>query len=242
VSPAAEAVRLLAVGVEHGPATAWTERGNGARGRHGGLKVLLVTSPAPSEGKTSIVANLAAAYAEMGKRVLILSCDMRHPGTYSFFGMPSANGVGMSDALKGDGEEVLSDYVRSTGHRRIEIVPSGSPTDRPGELLAGPNMRRALSEARERADLVLIDTPPILTAGDATHLLPYVDAVLLVARAGRTSARLAERTSEILKRLEVPAVGVVLNGVKDAAFARGYYRYAAKGDGAKNVPQPSPWE
>jgi capsular exopolysaccharide synthesis family protein len=244
VSPAAEATRLLAAGVEHGPPTAWSEQGNGSKGRRHSLKVLLVTSPAPSEGKTSVVTNLAAAYAETGKRALILSCDLRHRGDQGFFGNTSASGAGMSDALRsGDGQGILSDYVRATGHRNIEIVGAGSPTDRPGELLASANLRRALSEARRRADVVLIDTPPLLTAGDATHLLPHVDAVLLVARAGRTSAKLAERTSEILRRLDVPVVGVALNAVKDAAIARGYYRYTTKPESAdESISPPDPWK
>lgn len=243
ISPAAEASRLLAAGVEHGPAAAFAEQGNGAKGRRRPPKAILVTSPAPSEGKTTVVANLAAAYAEMGKRALILSCDLRHPGGHGFFGITSIHGAGMSDALRvEDGQPILSDYVRSTDYRNIEIVPSGSATDRPGELLASPNMRRALSEARHRADVVLIDTPPLLTAGDATHLLPHVDGVLLVARAGRTSTRLAERTSEILRRLEIPVVGVALNGVKDAAIARGYYRYTAKPEDAERPPPLDVWE
>lgn len=241
VSPAAEASRLLAAGVEHGPALAWIDQGNGAKGPHRALRAILVTSAAPSEGKTSVVANLAAAYAEMGRRTLILSCDLRHPAVNQLFGSP--NGTGMTEALRADNEQaVIRDYVRSTGHRNIEIVGSGTPTDRPGELLASASMRRALTEARDRADVVLIDTPPILTAGDATHLLPHVDAVLLVARAGRTSARLAERTSEILRRLEVPVVGVALNDVRDAAIARGYYRYTSKSETAEDVQRLDPWQ
>lgn len=244
-SPIAEAARLLAAGVELGARTGWSPDGDGQT-RERSPQVILVTSPAPGDGKTSVVANLAGAYAEMGKRTLVLSCDFRHPEIQDYFNVSASNGSGLADALRSEEEEeesVLNGHVVATGHHGIEVVPSGFIPERPGELLSSDRMRRALQEARGHADVVLIDTPPVLAAGDAAHLLPQVDAVLLVARAGKTTTRLAERTSELLRRMDAPVVGVALNAVKDAAIPRGYYRGSGYGPADVSGPSPShePW-
>jgi Mrp family chromosome partitioning ATPase len=92
-------------------------------------------------------------------------------------------------------------------------------------------MRRVLEEAKEAADIVLLDTAPILAASDSANLFPLVDAVLLVVRAEKTLIPTADRTAEILRRLKAPVVGVTLNGAAGAELPRGYYEYQQEGDG-----------
>lgn len=198
-------------------------RNDAAAKRPVGPRTILVTSAGPGEGKTLVVANLAATYAELGKKVLVLSCDFRRPRIHRLFGVP--NDGGLSEALEdGNGRPILRGHVRTTSLTNVRVVPSGATPESAGELLTSINMRQALAEARKEADDVLLDTPPILATSDASHLFPDVDTVLMVARAGKTTAEVAERSSELLRRLRAPVVGLALNGSTDEMVPRGYYR------------------
>ncbi|MGH2651829.1 MAG: CpsD/CapB family tyrosine-protein kinase, partial [Actinomycetota bacterium] len=188
-----------------------------------GPQVILVTSPGPGEGKTAVVANLAVTMAEMSQKVLVLSCDLRRPSVHELFGIP--NDHGLVDALvSGNSGPVLDRHVQATT-LEIPVVPSGPPPERPSELLGSKKMHTVLEEARGRAQIVLLDTSPILAAGDATYLVPSVDAVLVVARAGMTRADVAQRTGELLRQLGVPVMGVALNATREGAVPRGYGSY-----------------
>lgn len=197
--------------------------GGGPGGRPRG-KVVLVTSPGPGEGKTTVVANLAATYGMRGQRCLVLSCDLRHPRVHRLFGVPNAPGFA-DDLRNADGRPLLRWNTYRASVPGVTVVPSGPPAPDPGTLLSSPRMRRAIDEAREAADVVLIDTAPLLTTSDAAALLPMVDAVLLVVRAGRTTAEVAERTAQICARAGAPVVGAVLNAATETAVPRYYYRY-----------------
>jgi capsular exopolysaccharide synthesis family protein len=188
-------------------------------------QVILVSGPGPGEGKSTVVANLAAAFAEVGKKVLILSCDLHRPTIHLMFGVP--NSRGLTDALRSqrDGSAIVNGQGWRTPIPNVRLVPSGIVPEKPGELLSSPLMRQVIAQAREVADIVLIDTAPILASSDATHLFPLVDAVLVVGRAGRTTALSAQRSSELLLRLGAPVVGAALNGSTEAALPRGYYGY-----------------
>jgi capsular exopolysaccharide synthesis family protein len=226
-SLAAEEFRLL--GAELSLAIAKTNGNGSSAGRS---STVLVTSPGPSEGKTTVVANLAASLSEMGKRVLVLSCDFHRPTVHALFGVE--NERGLADALTVAGDRpVLDGIVRETSIGLVDVVPSGSQPASAGELLSSDRMRAALAEARGMADVVLLDTPPILVSSDATHLLPQVDAVLLVARAARTDAILAERASELLDRLGAPVRGVVLNRASETPRPRGSRKYYMRTADAK---------
>ena len=250
-SALADSFRLLEAGVsrlsldgEHGeqrePADGGmpgVRKGSPAKGP-ARSRTILVTSAGPGEGKTLVAANLAATYAELGKKVLVLSCDFRRPKIHRLFGVP--NDRGLSEALEaGNGQPVLRGHVRSTSLTNVRVVPSGATPESAGELLTSHNMRHALIEARKEADIVLLDTPPILATSDASHLFPQIDTVLLVARAGKTTAEVAERSSELLRRMRAPVVGVALNGSTEEMVPRGYYRSereAASGNGMGGFP------
>jgi capsular exopolysaccharide synthesis family protein len=184
---------------------------------------ILVTSPGPGDGKTTVAANLAAGFSEMGSRALVMSCDFRHPQVHQLLGVSNIHGL--SDAIhSANGKPVLDRRVLEgkLGDLDLEVVPSGPPPNHPGELLSSEVMRRALLEARRRADVVILDSPALLAASDATLLFPEVDAVLVVARAGHTTERDARRTHQLLSRLKVPEAGVALNGVGEDATSRRY--------------------
>lgn len=232
-SALADSFRLLEAGVSRMSLDGDRRRsGQGAEEmpdqRPAGPRTILVTSAAPGEGKTLVVANLAATYAELGRKVLVLSCDFRRPRIHRLFGVP--NDQGLSEALEAsNGRPILHGHVRNTSLDNVRVVPSGETPESAGELLTSSNMRQALREARNDADIVLLDTPPVLATSDASHLFPDVDTVLLVARAGKTTAEVAERSSELLRRMRAPVVGVALNGSTEEMVPRGYYRSEREG-------------
>lgn len=194
-------------------------RGDGSGStKQGQPTVVLVTSCRPAEGKTSTVANLAVVLAETGRRVLVLSLDFRNPRVHEYLDAPS--GAGLSDLLSAGRPEDLEGVVRDTAYPGVQLATSGQETRHPGALLTAAG--DVVAVARELADVVLIDTAPMLAVSDAVDLSPHVDAVVVVSRVNRTTTGQARASHRLLSRLEVPALGVVLVGVADG---RTYHRY-----------------
>jgi capsular exopolysaccharide synthesis family protein len=226
-SAASEALRLLGAGIVQGhPSPAM----NGSRRREGRRddrrsKVVLFTSAAPEEGKSTLVANLAVLLGETGRSVLVLSCDFRRPTIHELLEVP--NLYGLADVLREPptSAQVLDGCVLKTRFDGVSLAPSGRSFDRPGEILGSDAIPRALRDARARADVVLVDTAPILAASDAAHLIPLADDVVVVARAGVLTTSLAHRTREVIDRLQSPQIGVVLNFAKETALPPGYHEY-----------------
>ncbi|HEX2699145.1 MAG TPA: hypothetical protein VHM89_02945 [Acidimicrobiales bacterium] len=188
-------------------------------------QVVLVTSAAPSEGKTATVANLAASFAETGRSVLVLSCDFRRPSIHEHLGVRQA--WGLTDVLEGGSAAPrLADVVKETHIPGVRIATNGSPLDSYGEVAAGG--RRLVQEARSLADIVLIDTAPLLVAHEATELIPAADTVLVVCRSGQTSKEDAVRTREMLTRLRASVAGVVLVGAPESDTGYSTYYYEAR--------------
>jgi capsular exopolysaccharide synthesis family protein len=238
-SPFAAAFRLLATGLTGRLPTDGTLESSEQLVALQPPQTILVTSAAAGEGKTTVTANLAASFAEQGKKTLILSCDFRNPHIHRMFEVP--NDKGLAEALRSehDGRILVNGHVKKTSIREIRVVPSSTGPDNPGGLLGSNNMQQVLQEARENADVVLLDTPPILTGSEAAFLFPEVDAVLVVARVGTTTVELAERTSELLKRLGTPVIGVALNGSTESA-PRDSYRDANKTSDKPPTTKESP--
>jgi capsular exopolysaccharide synthesis family protein len=215
LSSAAEAYRTLRASLVLMPATALGARGAAAASEP---QVILVTSPAPGDGKTTTVANLAACFAEAGRSVLVLGCDFRRPEVHKYFDVDPRPGI--ADVLM-DARRDLASVVRPSNLPGVSIAASGSSMRNLGDVAhAG---RSLVAEARELADIVIIDTAPILATNDATELIPAADAVVIVSRLGKTSADAAKRTRTLLERLSAPAAGVVLIG--GSAGASSYANY-----------------
>jgi Mrp family chromosome partitioning ATPase len=170
--------------------------------------VVLVTSARPKEGKTTTVANLAVVMAEAGRRVLVLSFDFRNPRIHAYLDVPS--GPGLSDLLSAEWPQDLPVVVRDSAFTGVQVVTSGQKLGHPGALLAGAGP--LIARARKLADVVLVDTAPLLSVSDAIDLSPHVDAALVVSRLNRTTAQEAAGVQRLLARLRVPAVGTVLVG------------------------------
>jgi len=185
-------------------------------------RVILVTSSAPSEGKTTVVVNLAAAFAELGQKVIVFSCDFQRPQAHTILEVD--NDTGLVNALTEESHgPLLNGYIKDTTVKNVRLVPSGPNTKNSGELLSSREMEAAIAEARELADVVLIDTAPLLAAGEATLLFSKVDGVLVVSRAGRTTPDAAGRARDLLMRLDAPMLGVVLNAAEGSGVPYYYY-------------------
>jgi len=196
------------------------------------LRVIQVTSPSAAEGKTTTIANLAVALTNIGKRVVVVDCDLRRPRIHAFFGMP--NDVGFTSVLLG--EVPMAEAVRPAGRRHLKLLASGPLPPNPSELLSSPRTAQILRALQNEADIVLVDSPPVLPVTDSAVLSAHVDACLLVMRAGVTTRRQLTRAVEVLQQVASPLVGTVLNGVT-ADDGYGYaYNYGYYGGGRDQTP------
>lgn len=184
------------------------------------LKTILITSPGPSEGKTTVATNLAAVMAQANKRVILVEGDLRRPRLHRALGM--TNNIGLSEVFRGQLD--IRDVARYSKVKDVAVITSGSLPPNPAELLGSARMGQILARLVESASVVIIDSPPFLVA-DASVLAAKVDGVLLVIQPGRTQAEAAKAMLAQLDRAGARVVGVVLNRIprKGANYYGGYY-------------------
>lgn len=188
------------------------------------LQIMLVTSAAPSEGKTTTAANLAVAVAQAGHRVILVDADLRKPQLHKLFGLNK--GPGLTDALLSEADTAF--FVRDTAVPNLRIVTSGSIPPNPAELLGSQPMQHLLQQLRQVTDLVIVDAPPLLAVTDAQVLVNHVQGVLLVVNAGSTTRALLSNAAAALVQVEARLLGVVLNQM--VRSPRSYYYYDAYAD------------
>jgi len=150
------------------------------------IRVLLVTSALPGDGKTTVATNLALTIAREGKRVLLIDADLRGGRVDAALRLPIA--VGLAEVLRGQHEfEAAVLQVPADGGREVHVLPRGTAKTDPAALLASDKPREVLARARELYDMVIVDTPPVNAVADAALLSRQCDGVLVVARAGVTA-------------------------------------------------------
>jgi succinoglycan biosynthesis transport protein ExoP len=197
---------------------------------------LLVTSAAPSEGKTTTAANLAAAHAEQGQRTLLIDGDLRRPSVHRNFNLPSV--VGLSNVLLGE-IPWRAAVIPVDGLPELHVLAAGPPSRRASDLI-GRGLVELLEEAAAEYDLVMLDGPPLLGFAEPLQMATAVDGVIVVARAGQTSRRAVATVLATLNRVRAKVVGVVLNEVhkelSDSYCYYGYYRSYYR-DRATEPPQ-----
>jgi capsular exopolysaccharide synthesis family protein len=187
-----------------------------------GSEVVLITSPEAGEGKTTTAANLGVALAQAGKRVLLLSADLRRPRLQTYFDL--SGNLGLTNVLAGE-ERLASAVVRPFGMNNLSLLPSGPVPGNPAELLGSQSMRSLMLEIRNEAEVILVDAPPVLAVADSLTLAQFADAVLLVADAEKTQRSAVHQTRQHLNRIRARVMGAVLNNFNPAT-ARSYYAYA----------------
>jgi len=195
------------------------------------LRTLVVTSPEPGVGKSTVVANLAAVFAQAGVNTILIDSDMRRPVQHTYFG--TNNHYGLSDILF-DQNIQLEELKLFTPIDNLRVITSGKLPPNPAELVASKRMKSFLAELKSHADLLIIDTPPVQVVTDALSIAPEMDGVLLIIQPGQTHVTAARQTLEQLKRAKAQILGVVLNplDLKRSQYAYRYgYKYGRNGYG-----------
>jgi non-specific protein-tyrosine kinase len=173
------------------------------------IRTLLITSPEPETGKTTIAANLAFIFAQKERRVMLMDADLRRPHIHLVMGLEKQ--VGLTDLLlDSQNLDTVSHPVGENG--MVRVITSGSLPPNPAELLGSGRMEHTLSEISANVDIVIIDSPPLIVA-DAQVLAAKVDAVLLVIRQGKTQRDTARHSIDLLSKTNARIIGVVLNRI-----------------------------
>lgn len=194
------------------------------------MRVLLVTSATPDEGKSLTAANLAITMASAGSRVLLVDADLRKGILHKFFDLPET--PGLSETLS-QGKN-WAEAVRPTSIPNLFLLPRGATTHRSSELFLQPRTAQFLKEITEKYDYVFVDSVPVMAADDPASLAPHVDGVIFVVRAEQTSARVARAALELLYQRQARLAGMVFNGV--SGRAADYYYYHKYKDYYKPYP------
>ncbi len=194
-------------------------------------RVIAVTSAVKAEGKSTTSCNLAIALAEAGWRVLLVDADLRRPQVADYLGLDGA--VGLTDVLLGEVE--LTSVVQAWRDTSLLVLPAGAIPPNPSELLGSKAMADLLTQVRDLADIVVIDTAPLLVVTDGVVVSVQADGAILVTRQGRTDAAQLVAAAQALQRVDARLLGCALNMAKlDRASAAEYYSYRA------GLPGPRP--
>jgi len=207
-SPPSEAYRVLRTSIQF-------------RALENPTKVLQITSPSAGAGKTTTAANLAWIMADAGQRVVVLDCDLRQPRIHEFFGL--TNEVGFTSVLLGEVE--LEDALRRVPDQPgLLVLPTGPVSPNPSEVLSSAGTQQIFKDLGAHADVIIVDSAPVLPVTDAAVLSTHADAMLLVVSAGMDKGRDVVRSIEMLDQINAPIAGIVLNR-DPAPESSAYYRY-----------------
>ena len=182
------------------------------------MRSILITSPKPEDGKTTVAANLAASLANAGRRVLLVDANLRRPSLHRVF--PQIGQRGMTNVLIGEAR--WEELAVSTNLPNLDLIGAGPIPPNPAELLGSRLFQEFLNEATAKYDHVVIDSPPVLLASDASVLATATDGTILVCRAKSNSRGVAQRACSLLYHVNAHVFGVVLNVAQ--ARRGGYFR------------------
>lgn len=192
-------------------------------------KTILVTSSVEKEGKSFITASLALSMAQDGKRVMMIDADMRRPSLHRTFGVhrPDGPASGRDEAVHIVGDPLLPMEL-------MPIVGSGPIPDNPTEILGTPEMARLLKECKSKADIILVDSPPVLVAADAPVLATLVDGVILLVDPTTTRMSSVLNAKRALDQVPSRMLGIVFNKIPlegHSPFSYYYDNYSYYGYG-----------
>ncbi len=182
---------------------------------------LLVTSAAPSEGKTTVACSIAISLAQGGQRVCVVDCDLRRPRLHRIF--DRVGDTGLTNLLVGDA--ALDEVAQPTKIDNLWCVPAGPTPPNPADVLHSERFRRFLDELAERFDRVVLDSPPLVAVTDSAIISTLVDGTVFVVRAFKTTRALSRQGLRALADVDAPIVGAVLNAVDLKRSDYNYYHY-----------------
>jgi len=218
------------------------------------IKTIVVTSATPLEGKTAVAGNLAIAMAQGGLKTLLMSTDLRKPTLYKLFGLDASPGLTDFLLSNGDysetirtvtdlmmGKMAVDEIMLTPGMDNLHIVTCGKVPSNPAELIESEKFKDLLEAFYSHYDVILMDTPPLISAADASILATKADSVLLVYRAGEVARGILKRVKAQLDQVKANIIGVVLNDVKaelspdfeELKHYKYYYYYGGEGESKK---------
>ena len=185
-------------------------------------RIIIVTSPTPGDGKSTITANLALTLSfATTHKILLIDGDMRRGGLHRLFGLEGE--PGLAEVLSGEAD--WRKVIQPTRYKNLSFLSAGEPTSHPGELIFSAACETMMEELRQEFEVVIFDTAPVLAVDDTPSLAPKVDGTLVLYRAGRTSCRLMRNTLEALYSRNAKVLGIIFNGVDPKQPEYGYYKY-----------------
>ncbi len=189
-----------------------------------GLRTIVVTSPIPGDGKTTVAANIAIALAVHEEKVLVVDADFRIPAIHKIFDLPGSPGV---TNILSEGRSYQSVIHKIEGVVNLDVLTTGPIPANSSGLLTSSKMKKLIEELKENYDRVIFDVPPVLVATDALDLASILDGTLLVLRLGEIDRRAVRRMRDILDTAKIRILGGVLNSVdvRDNRYGYGYYYY-----------------
>ena len=204
------------------------------------MRSIQVTSSLQGEGKSTTTANLAVTLAQAGNRVIAMCCDLRRPRLHEFFGL--SNEKGFTSAVLG--LDPLQDVIQEVpGIPNLKLVASGPVPTNPSELLLSERAANIITVLQSSCDVLLVDCPPVLPVTDAVAMSQRVQGTIVVVSAGETTRRELRRTVELLRQVNAPILGTVVNGIygDDNAYGRGdRYGYGYESDTTPEAGAPTP--
>ncbi|WP_286180144.1 CpsD/CapB family tyrosine-protein kinase [Neobacillus cucumis] len=189
----------------------------------GDMKTIMVTSSGPAEGKSTTAANLAVAFSQLGKKVLLVDADLRKPTVHHTFRQNNIHGFTTVLTKQSTLEKTVLDTLEDD----LFILTSGPIPPNPAELLSSKSMEQFIIEAKEMFDYIIFDTPPLLAVADAHILANQCDGSILVVYSEKTEIDQAKKSKELLGSAQSKLLGVVLNH-KEVQKGEYYYYYGAK--------------
>lgn len=172
-------------------------------------RMLAVTSAVPGDGKTTFTTNFAVTLANSGNKTLLIDADLRRGNVHGYFEQPLEGGL--SEVL--DGKLGVQEAIRETGIKNLFFMRAGERPSNPSELLIGATTKDVIMQLRREFDYVVFDCPPLTAIDDTFSIAAYLDGLMFVVRAGRTSMRFARMSVNTVRQRGAPIIGLIVNGV-----------------------------
>ncbi|MCH4890313.1 CpsD/CapB family tyrosine-protein kinase [Acidaminobacter sp. JC074] len=183
------------------------------------IKSLVVTSSGAGEGKSTTSTNMAVAFAQNGKSVLLVDADLRKARLHKHFKV--SNEKGLSKAIF-EGKSIMT-YAQASGIENLSLLTAGITPPNPSEMLGSQKMKDMIEDAKANFDMVIIDSPPVGFVTDGALLSSFADGTVIVAAAGQADVKATQHAKQLLENVNANILGVVLN--KIPITGSGYYKY-----------------
>lgn len=180
------------------------------------IKIILVSSPEPGDGKSLISSNLAGAYAQENKKVLIIDCDLRKGRQAEIFGIKKYPTTGYTNLILNYRRNIttLENYINKTSIANVDLIPNGPTPPNPIELLSSPKNKELLDDLKTRYDVIILDCPPVLGLSDALVMTKYSDANIIVISKGKTKVESLAEVKKSFEKVNSTITGVITNKAK----------------------------